>query len=116
MPYRVAYSERVRNELRNLLAKAKERGLSSLFLDAVKELDHRLMCSPRLGQTQCFYRFAGAANMQAAHELFLRRNGFWIDLLHCFENLCMERCPGIYILKQLAKFGHRLLRLGPHVS
>lgn len=40
--YRVSYSERVRNELKNLLAQAKARGMAKTVLAAIKEMDWRL--------------------------------------------------------------------------
>jgi hypothetical protein len=49
-PYRVVYSERVRNELRTLAAKAASRGLNAQFLGALKELDRRLRVYPQFGE------------------------------------------------------------------
>lgn len=49
IPYRVVYSERVRNEFKKLTAKAKERGLGTQVLDAMKELDERLHVYPQFG-------------------------------------------------------------------
>src|SRR5262249_37394814 len=49
-PYRVAYSERVRNELRELIATAKARGLVPQVLAAVKEMDQRLRIYPQFGE------------------------------------------------------------------
>lgn len=48
--YRVCYSERVRNELKKLIARANERGLGSQVLDAVKEMDRRLSSEPLFGE------------------------------------------------------------------
>jgi hypothetical protein len=50
VPYRVAYSERVREELRGLLAKARERGVLAQALEAVKEIDRRLHLYPQFGE------------------------------------------------------------------
>ena len=49
IPYRVVYSERVRNEFKKLVAKAKERGLGDQVLAAMKELDERLHIYPQFG-------------------------------------------------------------------
>lgn len=48
--YQVVYSELVRNELKELIAKAAERGLKSQVRDAVKEIDERLHVYPQFGQ------------------------------------------------------------------
>ena len=50
VPYRVSYSERVRNELRALIIKAQDRGLGRQVLDAAKEMDRRLRIYPQFGQ------------------------------------------------------------------
>lgn len=50
VPYRVIYSDMVRNSLRELIARARERGLGSLILDAVKEIDRRLRLYPQFGE------------------------------------------------------------------
>src|SRR5437879_3802749 len=50
VPYRVVYSERVRNELRDLLQRATARGIGRLVLDAVKAIDARLSVYPQFGQ------------------------------------------------------------------
>jgi hypothetical protein len=50
VPYRVSYSELVRNELRSLLARARGRGLGQQVLAAVKEIDKRLRIYPQFGQ------------------------------------------------------------------
>jgi hypothetical protein len=52
-PYRVTYSERVRRDLLNLAARARERGLGVQFVAAVKEIDHRLQIYPQFGQPLC---------------------------------------------------------------
>jgi hypothetical protein len=49
-PYRVAYSERVRQELRNLVTRAASRGQARQVLAAVKEIDRRLHIYPQFGQ------------------------------------------------------------------
>lgn len=49
-PYRVSYSEWVRNELRKLTARAPDRGLGNEVLAAVKEMDWRLHVYPQFGQ------------------------------------------------------------------
>jgi hypothetical protein len=49
-PYRVAYSERVRNALRDLIARARQRGLGRQDLDAIKEIDYRLRIYPQFGE------------------------------------------------------------------
>ncbi len=50
VPYRVAYSGRVREELLNLVVRAKARGLGRQVLDALKELDRRLHIYPQFGE------------------------------------------------------------------
>ncbi len=50
VPYRVSYSELVRNELRELIARAGARGLGRQVLTAVKEIDRRLRIYPQFGQ------------------------------------------------------------------
>jgi hypothetical protein len=47
--YRVIYSERVRESLRELGSRAKERGLRDQVLDAVKEIDRLLHVYPQFG-------------------------------------------------------------------
>jgi hypothetical protein len=49
VPYRVAYSEQIRNELRDLLTRARSRGLGRQMLAAVTELDARLHIYPQFG-------------------------------------------------------------------
>lgn len=49
-PYRVSYSERVREELKGLLSRARQRGLGPQVLAAVKEMDRRLRVYPQFGQ------------------------------------------------------------------
>ena len=53
VPYRVAYSGRVRAELSRLGARAKATGLAAPFIAAVKEIDHRLRIYPQFGQPLC---------------------------------------------------------------
>jgi hypothetical protein len=48
--YRVSYSERVRTALRELIARAKNRGLAARILDALKELDKLLHVYPQFGE------------------------------------------------------------------
>lgn len=50
IPYQVAYSEYVRNELKKLIARAEERGFGSQVLTAVRELDRYLHEYPQFGQ------------------------------------------------------------------
>jgi len=50
IPYRVSYTEQVRQALRPLVARARERGLSQQVLDALKEIDRRLRIYPQFGQ------------------------------------------------------------------
>jgi hypothetical protein len=48
-PYRVAYSERVQNHLRDLIDRAKARGLAEQVLAALRDIDHRLHIYPQFG-------------------------------------------------------------------
>jgi hypothetical protein len=48
-PYRVVYSEVVREALRDLLILARDRGVSEPFLQAVRDIDHRLRWYPQFG-------------------------------------------------------------------
>lgn len=48
--YRVAYSERVRSELQDLVATAKARGMKQQVLTALKAIDYRLHIYPQFGQ------------------------------------------------------------------
>src|SRR5687768_11835911 len=48
--YRVTYSGRVRDELMKLAQKAKDAGLGSVVLSAVKQLDYRLRLYPQFGE------------------------------------------------------------------
>jgi hypothetical protein len=50
VPYHVAYSERVREGLRELADRAKVRGLGRAFLAALKDLDRRLRIYPQFGE------------------------------------------------------------------
>lgn len=50
IPYRVSYSERVRNELKGLFTRAKQGGLGPQFLAALKEIDRRLHIYPQFGE------------------------------------------------------------------
>ena len=50
VPYRVVYSERVRNSLRQLVARARAAGLATQILVAVREMDRRLRLFPQFGQ------------------------------------------------------------------
>ena len=49
-PYRVAYSERVREELRNLLARAADAGLLDEVVAAARQMDRALRIYPQIGQ------------------------------------------------------------------
>lgn len=49
-PYRVVYSQKVRDSLRELIAEARESGRSAEVLAAVKEIDHRLQVYPQFGE------------------------------------------------------------------
>jgi hypothetical protein len=48
-PYRVVFSERARESVRELVARARGRGLGQQVLDAVKEIDRRLRLYPQFG-------------------------------------------------------------------
>jgi hypothetical protein len=48
--YKVVYSERVRNELKQLIARAAARGLSQEVLHAIKEIDRLLHIYPQFGE------------------------------------------------------------------
>ncbi len=50
VPYRVVYSEHVRNELKDLLTRAKESSRERPALDAAKEIDRRLHIYPQFGE------------------------------------------------------------------
>jgi hypothetical protein len=50
VPYEVSYSELVRDELRALLVRAKNRGLGLPFLAAAKAINERLSIYPQFGQ------------------------------------------------------------------
>ena len=50
VPYRVVYSERARESLRELVARARKRGLGRQVLDAAKEIDRRLRLYPQFGE------------------------------------------------------------------
>jgi hypothetical protein len=50
MPYRVAYSERVRKRLLALADIARERGDGKAFIAAVKEIHRRLCLYPQFGE------------------------------------------------------------------
>ena len=49
-PYRVVYSERVRQRLLSLADMARERGDGEAFLAALKEFDRRLALYPQFGE------------------------------------------------------------------
>jgi hypothetical protein len=49
-PYRVTYSEHVRRELRNLIARAKKHGLKDQVVIAVRRIDELLHIYPQFGQ------------------------------------------------------------------
>ena len=48
--YRVAYSERVRKEIRRLSNRARACGKGPIFVAAVREIDRRLRIYPQFGQ------------------------------------------------------------------
>ena len=48
-PYRVVFSERARESIRELAARARGRGLGQQVLDAVKEIDRLLRLYPQFG-------------------------------------------------------------------
>jgi hypothetical protein len=50
LPYRVSYSEHVRNQLLDLISRARDAGLGQQALAAVKEIDKRLRIYPQFGQ------------------------------------------------------------------
>jgi hypothetical protein len=50
VPYHVYYSQRVREELVALAARAREVGLGSRVLAAAREIDRRLQLYPQFGQ------------------------------------------------------------------
>jgi hypothetical protein len=50
IPYRVIYSERVRDALRSLIASARQRGWGAQVIAAVKEMDRVLHIYPQIGQ------------------------------------------------------------------
>lgn len=50
VPYRVVYSELVRNELKGLLTEAKSHGLGLQALEAIKTIDYRLRVYPQFGE------------------------------------------------------------------
>ncbi len=49
VPYKVSYSERVREELRGLLEKAQAAGRGKEYLEAAKEIAARLRIYPQFG-------------------------------------------------------------------
>jgi hypothetical protein len=49
-PYRVVYSERVREELRSLLARARTLGFGEEATTTVREIDRRLKIYPQFGE------------------------------------------------------------------
>lgn len=49
MPYRVVYSDRVRQQLLNLADLARQRGDTQAFLAALREFDRRLGLYPQFG-------------------------------------------------------------------
>lgn len=50
VPYEVSYSGRVREALKDLLVRARQRGHAHQVLDAVREIDRRLQLYPQFGQ------------------------------------------------------------------
>jgi hypothetical protein len=51
-PYRVFYSERVKERLRALVVTARDRGDGEAFLAAFREFDRRLRVYPQFGDPQ----------------------------------------------------------------
>lgn len=49
-PYTVSYSQRVRDELRDLLLRAKAAGVGKEYLQAAKDMDARLKTYPQFGE------------------------------------------------------------------
>jgi hypothetical protein len=49
-PYRVSYTKRVLDELRELVLRARKRGLATEVLAALWEIDRRLQIYPQFGQ------------------------------------------------------------------
>jgi hypothetical protein len=66
VPYRVVYSDRVRNELRQLLARATQAGLGRAALDAVRVVDQPLPIYPQFGQPLCDLATSGETLWVAA--------------------------------------------------
>jgi hypothetical protein len=50
VPYDVSYSQRVREELKKLIIRARARGEGPEVIAAVKEMDRRLRIYPQFGQ------------------------------------------------------------------
>ncbi len=48
--YQVIYSDDVRSALKSLVARARDRGLASQVLDAIKEINRRLELYPQFGE------------------------------------------------------------------
>jgi hypothetical protein len=65
VPYRVVYSERVRAELKELLARAVAKGLGPQALHAVKEIDARLRVYPQFGEARRDLQTQGETLWQA---------------------------------------------------
>jgi hypothetical protein len=59
-PYRVVYSEYVRNELRALLARAKANGQGKQAVDAAREINRRLHLYPQFGEPRRDLKTLGA--------------------------------------------------------
>jgi hypothetical protein len=66
VPYRVAYSERVRTELRALAERAAEAGRGRAVLDALKTLDARLRIYPQDGERRRDLSMIGQSLWHAA--------------------------------------------------
>jgi hypothetical protein len=50
LPYRVSYSGRVRDALRDLVTRARGLGLGPQVIAAIQDIDHRLRIYPQFGE------------------------------------------------------------------
>ena len=66
VPYRVAYSERVRTELKALVDRALDAGQGRVVLDALQELDARLRIYPQFGERRRDLAMSGQSQWDAA--------------------------------------------------
>lgn len=67
VPYRVIYSEHVRQELLELMARARARGIGREVLEAVRLIDQRLRVYPQFGEP--------------LHDLKLEPGRIWIGTI-----------------------------------